>query len=111
MTNTDPPPAAHPRGLAPPTMLTCQRHASLIAGAPMHPRLHHVRRTDHFSTNPLAPAAAVVQRRPSNPAGPSPAPTTEAKGGMTSRTSAHRRSPPDRAGRLGAERPRHGGRR
>ena len=48
---TDTPAAAHPRRLAPPTRLTCQRHASLLAGGPRHPRLHHIGRTDQSSTD------------------------------------------------------------
>src|SRR3954471_8001605 len=46
--NSDTPAAAHPRRLGPPAMFTWQSHASLIAGGPRHPRLHHIRRTDHF---------------------------------------------------------------
>ncbi len=49
--NSGTPAAAHPRRLAPPTMLTCQRHATLIAGGARHPRLHHIRRTDHSPTD------------------------------------------------------------
>src|SRR5687767_14301073 len=33
LNNSDTPPAAHPRPLAPPTTLTCQRHASLSRAA------------------------------------------------------------------------------
>ena len=49
--NTGTPAAAHSRHLGPPTMLTCQRHATLIAGGPRHWRLHHIRRTAHSSTD------------------------------------------------------------
>lgn len=49
--NNGTPAAAHSRHLAPPAMLACQRHATLIAGGPRHWRLHHIRRTDHSSTD------------------------------------------------------------
>ena len=49
--NPGTPPAAHPRLLAPPTRLTWQSHASLLACGPRHPRLHHVGRTAHSSTD------------------------------------------------------------
>jgi len=49
--NTDTPAAAHPRHLAPPTTLTCQRHATLVARGPRHWRLHHIERIAHSSTD------------------------------------------------------------
>jgi hypothetical protein len=49
--NPDTPAAAHPRHLGPPTTLTCQRHATLVAGGPRHWRLHHIRRIAHSPTD------------------------------------------------------------
>ena len=58
--NTDTPAAAHPRRLDPPAMLTWQSHASLIARGPRHPRLRHIRRTDHFWTNPCSQKGGAI---------------------------------------------------
>src|ERR1700755_2182616 len=52
MTNTATPAAAHPRRLAPSRDAHVLAHGTLVRGAPRHPRLHHIRRTDHSSTNP-----------------------------------------------------------
>ena len=49
--HSDTPAAAHPPHLAPPATLTCQRHATLVAGGPRHWRLHHISRIAHASTD------------------------------------------------------------
>ena len=51
--NSGTPPAARPRRLAPPTLLTWQSHASRARAARAHWRPHHMRRAAHSSTNPM----------------------------------------------------------
>src|ERR1700754_5052460 len=45
-------------------MLTWQSHASLSLPGPLHPRLHHISRTDHSSKNPRGAETGQLRPRP-----------------------------------------------